>query len=118
MKEEGDIKNTRNSVAGVLNSKKPNLKIAKIIDFVTYEYILPPMEPIKQFKKLKELGFIVSYHKKLKEINNTILSKILEDRRKDSDYDIDGIIVTQNKVHKRNTSGNPKYSFAFKNILT
>ena len=118
LKEEGDIKNTRNIVAGVFNSKKPNLKIAKIIDFVTYEYILPAMEPSKQFKKLKELGFIVSYHKKLKEINNTILSKILEDRRKDSNYDIDGIIVTQNKVHKRNTSGNPKYSFAFKNILT
>ena len=118
LKEEDDIKNTRNIVAGVFNSKKPNLKIAKIIDFVTYEYILPPMEPSKQFKKLKELGFIVSYHKKLKDINNTILSKILEDRRKDSDYDIDGIIVTQNKVHKRNTSGNPKYSFAFKNILT
>lgn len=118
LKEEGDIKNTRNIVAGVFNSKKPNLKIAKIIDFVTYEYILPAMESSKQFKKLKELGFIVSYHKKLKDINNTILSKILEDRRKDSDYDIDGIIVTQNKVHKRNTSGNPKYSFAFKNILT
>ena len=41
LKEEGDIKNTRNIVAGVFNSKKPNLKIAKIIDFVTYEYIYP-----------------------------------------------------------------------------
>ena len=31
-----------------------------------------------------------------------------------SKYDIDGIIITANQVNPRVTSGNPKYSFAFK----
>jgi DNA ligase (NAD+) len=118
MKKEGDIKNARNTVAGVFNSKKPDLKIAKLIDFICYEYIIPSNTPFKQFKILEELDFNTPYHNKLNTITNTILSKILEERRNESEYDIDGIIVTQNKVNKRNTSGNPKYSFAFKNILT
>tara|TARA_Y100001936_G_scaffold254085_1_gene324625 strand:- start:8021 stop:9997 length:1977 start_codon:yes stop_codon:yes gene_type:complete len=114
-----DVKNVRNMVAGIFNSKKPNLEIAKYIDFVAYECIIPDsLEPYSQFDLLDKLGFNIVYNKKLNKLSTDILSKILEDRRKNSEYDIDGIIVTQNKVHKRITSGNPKYSFAFKNILT
>ena len=92
MKKEGDIKNTRNIVAGVFNSKKPDLKIAKLIDFICYEYIIPSKTPFKQFKILEELNFKTSYHKKLNTITNSILSKILEERRNESEYDIDGIV--------------------------
>ena len=38
-------------------------------------------------------------------------------RKVNGEYDIDGLIITDNGKHKRNTSGNPKYSFAFKNLL-
>ena len=31
-------------------------------------------------------------------------------------FDIDGIIITTNDLHKRNTSGNPDYAFAFKAV--
>ena len=34
--------------------------------------------------------------------------------RNQSNYDIDGIIITHDKIYPRNTSKNPKYSFAFK----
>ena len=60
-KEDKTIKNVRNAVAGIFNSKKPNLS-AKYIDFVVYECIKPDnLTPKKQFKKLKKLGFKTAY---------------------------------------------------------
>ena len=38
--------------------------------------------------------------------------------QQESEYEIDGIIVTHNKSYIRNTSGNPKYSFAFKMLTS
>ena len=45
------------------------------------------------------------------------LSEYFKDRRKNSDYLIDGIIVNNNQKHKRTKKGNPKYAFAFKDVL-
>ena len=39
-------------------------------------------------------------------------------RRTESPYEIDGIIIEQDKKQRRITSGNPKYGFAFKMILS
>ena len=117
--DDTGLSNVRNILAGVFKSNKPNLKIVKYINFVIYECIIPDnLEPHNQFSLLDKLGFNIVYNIQLNKLSTDILSKILEDRRENSEYDIDGIIVTQNKVHKRITSGNPKYSFAFKNILT
>ena len=41
------------------------------------------------------------------------LSDILISRRTESDYEIDGIIVMDNKVYPRPKSGNPKYAVDF-----
>jgi NAD-dependent DNA ligase len=117
--EDNTIKNVRNAVAGIFNSKKPNLKIAKYIDFVAYECIKPDkLEPKKQIKKLKKLGFKSAYAVSTNNINNKLLSNTLVDRRDNSEYDIDGIIVSHNKYHKRINGENPKYAFAFKSIIT
>ena len=117
--EDNTIKNVRNAVAGIFNSKKPNLKIAKYIDFVAYECIKPDkLEPKKQIKKLKKLGFKSAYAVSTNNINNKLLSNTLVDRRDNSEYDIDGIIVAHNKYHKRIDGENPKYAFAFKSIIT
>ena len=39
---------------------------------------------------------------------------MLMEFRLESEYDIDGIIITDNNRHKVNKSGNPDYAFAFK----
>ena len=50
-------------------------------------------------------------------INAEILSNTLDKFRERSNYEIDGIIINdESKIHKRNTSGNPKYAIAFKKI--
>ena len=118
-KLDNTIKNGRNAVAGVFNSKKPNLNIAKFIDFIAYECILPTnLTPKKQFRKLKKLGFETAHMQKTLTINNKLLSDYLVNRRENSEYDIDGIIVSHNKFYKRKNGENPKYAFAFKSIIT
>ena len=118
-KTDTKIKNIRNAVAGIFNAKKPNLKIAKYIDFVSYECIRPDnLDPKSQFKKLKKLGFKAAYAEVIPKINVKVLSNRLVDRREKSEYEIDGIIVAHNKYYKRVSGENPKYAFAFKSIIT
>jgi len=118
-KFDNKIKNIRNAVAGVFNAKKPNLKIAKYIDFVSYECIKPTnLNPKNQFKKLKKLGFKTAYAEVIPKVNVKVLSNRLVERRDKSEYEIDGIIVAHNKYHKRISGENPKYAFAFKSIIT
>lgn len=118
-KEDKTIKNVRNAVAGIFNSKKPNLKIAKYIDFVVYECIKPDnLTPKKQFKKLKKLGFKTAYAETITDIDIKLLSNRLVNRRDNSEYDIDGIIIAHDKYYERIDGENPKYSFAFKSIIT
>jgi DNA ligase (NAD+) len=119
IKVEGKVMNVRNIVSGIINSKKPNLDITKFIEFISYEVIIPTnLNSKEQFKYLEVNKFKNAYYEYKKKINIKVLSDFLENRRENSKYDIDGIIVTDNNLYKRNTDGNPKYSFAFKNILT
>jgi NAD-dependent DNA ligase len=108
--------NPRNMVAGIVNSKidKLDQEAARDVDLVTYEIIEPEMKPSRQMKRLKELGLNVVHYNIYKNIDVKILTDLLERRRIRSAYQIDGIIITDNHIHPRNTAGNPSYSFAFK----
>lgn len=111
--------NARNMVAGIVNSKIPNLDIAKRVQFVAYELIEPRIEPEKQYEFMENNGFKTVYNKKIFESKLTLdkLSDILVKRRDESDFEIDGIVVFHNKIHKR-VKETPSYAFAFKSVLT
>jgi len=111
------LKNARNSVAGLVNSKNINSDLAKDTNLVLYEVVDPFLKIDDQFKILNELGFKVVKNKIVNTISFEILSKYLRDRRSNGEYLIDGIIITDSKKHDRNTDGNPEYAFAFKDIL-
>ena len=51
------------------------------------------------------------------EINPHVLRQSLLHFREEYPYEIDGMIVTNNYSHHRNTSGNPDYAFAFKMVM-
>ena len=51
---------------------------------------------------------------KTKKINEDFLMNMLPEWKKESKYEIDGLIITQNQFHERNEDGNPDYSRAFK----
>ena len=111
------LKNPRNSVAGLVNSKTINPDLAKDTHLVLYEIVDPIFKIEDQFKIINELVFKTVKYKKIDEINFNILSEYLNDRRTKGEYTVDGIIVTNNEKYDRNTDGNPEYAFAFKDIL-
>ena len=112
-------KNPRNTVAGVLNAKTPNLRIAKLVHFVAYELIVPHnLVPSKGLAYMASKGFEVVEHRSLllSKLNADTLSTVLAERRTESPYEVDGIVVVHDQVHARIAGENPKHAFAFKSM--
>lgn len=116
-KYSSEMANPRNLVSGQINKKSPNKKILSDIDFIAYEIISPWSDFKTQYKTLEKLNFDLPNYQFIKDINLDKLSNFLKNHKKTSNYEIDGIIVTDTNLHKRNISGNPDYSFAFKELL-
>ena len=108
--------NPRNLVSGIVNSKTIDEK-ARDLHFVAYEVIKPEMKPSEQMKKLEELGHKVVQHRFDEDITNESLSETLIDWRTNYAYEIDGVIVSDDRIHVRK-SGNPEYAFAFKMVIS
>jgi NAD-dependent DNA ligase len=74
------------------------------------------------FENLKNMGTNIKIvrHVVIKEdeLNYDYLSKKLIEFRQSSEYDIDGIVICNDSVHKIVAGKNPKYAFAFKTIFT
>ena len=118
-KYKKDFANARNLVSGIVNQKTIDEK-AKDIHFVAYEVIIPNMKPSDQFEYLKKLDIETVLFENVggsSELTNELLSNLLVDWRKNYVYEIDGVIVTDDKIYPRN-SGNPDHAFAFKMILS
>jgi len=111
------MKNARNTIAGLVNSKNINPQLALDTKFVVYEIVDPLFIPEEQLKISKKLGFNTVKYKILSSLDYSSLSEYLKKRRNESKYIIDGIIVTDNSLYERNTKSNPEYSFAFKDVL-
>ena len=108
--------NVRNMIAGTTNAKESFPERWKDIDFVCYEVISPHLKPSEQFELIKKLNIISVIHKNMKKVDKSVLSQYLIDWRENYDYDIDGIIVADDRKYPR-TSKNPKHAFAFKAVL-
>jgi DNA ligase (NAD+) len=111
--------NPRNMVAGIINHKYINESIVDV-HFVAYEVIMPHKISSEQMKYLKLMNInSVLYQTVNSEVlTNEYLSDLLVDWRKNYDYEIDGIIVTDDAVVYERKLGNPDHSFAFKMILS
>jgi NAD-dependent DNA ligase len=110
--------NPRNLVSGIINQKTVDEKI-KDVHFVAYEVIVPTMKQSDQFEYLKKLNIEIVMNEKTStsELTNDFLSQTLVDWRKSYVYEIDGVIVTDDKIYPRK-SGNPEHAFAFKMVLS
>jgi len=111
------MKNARNAVAGLVNSKTINPKIARSTSLVIYQIINPVYTMKEQLEIIKEIGFKTVHKKIVNKLSFPQLSKYLLKRRSESKYVIDGIIITNNDIHPINTDGNPEYAWAFKDVL-
>ena len=117
LKYKDTYSNPRNFIAGIINSKKINPDIVADVDFVAYELIKPIMKPSEQLHYIKHvLQLKCVEYQSHETISNNILSDRLIDWRKNYQYEIDGVICTDDNIYKR-TSSNPKHAFAFKMVL-
>ena len=108
---------SRNFVAGTINGKEMDPDKFSDIDFVSYEVINPELEPAEQMKWLEENDVYSVKNKIYDSIDNELLSSILVSWRESYEYEIDGIIITDNNIYER-INKNPKHSFAFKMVLS
>src|SRR3989338_669397 len=111
------FKNARNTISGLINSKtfdEKLIEMLKDVDFVAHEVINPWLQSHLQMKLIQKLGLkCVNYIVK-QSIDDNYLTDFLNDRIQNGEYEIDGIIITDNGNHVRNTEDNPDYSFAYK----
>jgi DNA ligase (NAD+) len=115
-KYKNDYSNARVMANSLATAKTLKIRELRNVHFVAYELIVPSEKPEVQFSKLEEEGYEVVYNRTVNNIDETVLSETLTDRRENGEYDIDGIIVVHNKKHNR-TKKNPKHAFAFKMVM-
>lgn len=116
-KYAGKFSNPRNFVAGLINAKKTTKSKLQDIHFVAYEIVRPSMEPLAQLEALRDNYDVETVAFQAEdEVTNELLSSLLVQWREGYEYEIDGVICTDNKIYPRK-SGNPEHSFAFKMVL-
>lgn len=105
--------NPRNMVSGITNrnSLHEALKHCRVY---MYELVEPRMRPSAALQKLKQLGFRTVPHVVVDTLTIDKLVKMLERRRTVAQYEMDGLVVQQDKKTTASTS-NPDHSVAFKN---
>ena len=116
-KYQSEFSNSRNLVAGIVNQKKIEPERFKDVDFVAYEVIVPSLKPSEQMSMLAKDDVDTVINEVKEDIDNNMLSDILVDWRKNYEYTIDGVIVTNDKIYDR-TDKNPEHGFAFKMVLS
>ena len=112
--------NARNTIAGLVNAKVPDLQIAKNAAFVAYTLIEPVKTPREQMSAMAKMNFRVVPNQVINGPDLTFehLSELLATRRMKSDYEIDGLVVSHDLVHPLVTGKNPDTAFAFKHLVT
>ena len=116
-KYKDKFSNARNMVSGIVNQKKSEKNKFKDIDFVAYEVIKPLLKPSEQMEYLKNNKFNVVINQEEEKITNDLLSALLVNWRSSYEYEIDGIIVSNDKIYDRKNE-NPDHAFAFKMVLS
>ena len=115
-KYKSKFANPRNLVSGIVNSKTIDEKTSDL-HFVAYEVIRPSLRPSEQLQTLIDLGHEVVQHKSVDALTNEKLSELLMDWRTNYEYEIDGVIVTDDNIYLRK-DGNPDHAFAFKMVIS
>jgi DNA ligase (NAD+) len=120
VKYNGKYKNIRNTVTGIKNSKTVDgelIELANFVDFVAYNVIHPNMNQTNQMEQLEEWDINIVEYKVVKKLDEKTLEDYLKDRRKNSPYDVDGIVCFDSSKEHKLIPGNPEYGFAFKMVL-
>ena len=108
----------RSWVNGQIHQTSPAAAEVRKIRFVAYELMGTLMKRSDQFAYLKSNGFEVPWYKVLPSVPEAALALFLQERRQESPYDTDGIVVGLDTAPKSESTAkkakNPKDCVAFK----
>lgn len=117
-------KSNRNAVAGAVGSiNHMDLDFLRDIAFVVYEIIDSDktgqqQQPSNQFARLAADGFAVAAYQVLPKITNDILSVYYHELIDKYAFDIDGLVMIQDRPYQRSSDKNPEYAKCFKEALS
>lgn len=115
-------KNARNATAGLMNASESDPVAYQYLSVVAYEILGEEVSKAKQLDNLTDLGFRTPVSMTVNGFDCTdeVLTKILNDMRDNSAYEIDGIVLDVNGVEARKRMNstrdtlNPEFSRKFK----
>lgn len=116
-KYKDTFSNARNMVSGILNplTKIPNMEALGDLLFVAYEYFDgSDKSQSSQLEILKRFKFITPITECVDKISTINLTDILVDRKLIADYDMDGLVVVNDKPIPEVKIDNPENAVAFK----
>lgn len=111
------MKNARNAVAGLVNSKTVDVKIGKITQMVTYAVLYPKYKQSEQFKLLEKWGLDVVPHKSVKALDCDDMQAYLLERKDNSKFEMDGLVCVDDSKAYSESGKYPDHAFAFKMLL-
>jgi NAD-dependent DNA ligase len=117
-----EYKNPRNALAGKLNASENDPAIYKYIDFIAYEIVGSELSKSDQLELLQDIGFNVPHFIGAfgQGLNDKSLAHYLENRRRQSFYEIDGVVIEVDRAEKRKEmvptrdTLNPDYAVKYK----
>lgn len=114
-KYKTEFKNPRNLVSGQFGKKTINKDIIADIFFVPYEVIISGMSSQCPASEQLQASYMLPWiEMNRSEMSVDSLASLLDQWTKDCVFAMDGLVVIEDRMYTRNTSGNPKYSIAFK----
>lgn len=113
---ESKFTNARAAVAGMINGKKIEKEYVKLIEFVAYSIVYPLYKKSKQLELIKKYNIQCVNYEILKKdkLNKNFLIKYFTEERKISKFNIDGIVINDDKEAYEVLEENDPTAFAFK----
>jgi len=115
-------KNARNMIAGIMNRKENPAVVWDYVTVIAYQVVGSEDSKMEQLEQLEREGFDITpyYNCVGADLTDEFLSKYLNERREDTDYAIDGVVIDVNAAYKRGQMNpkrdtlNPEYSVKYK----
>ena len=113
---ENKFTNARAAVAGMINGKKIEKEDVKLIEFVAYSIVHPLYKKSKQLELIKKYNIqCVNYEILNKDkLNKDFLIHYFTTERENSKFNIDGIVINDDKEAYEVLEENDPNAFAFK----
>lgn len=116
-KYSGEMKNARNMISGLCNSKEAEISRIQDMDLVAYHtYTDPPMKQSDILVYLQELNFNIPSFKIFDrdELTAENLTRYIKIRKNKSPYEIDGVVISADIDMHLPMDKNPEHVVAFK----